>query len=443
MSVFVLDQHHQPLMPCSEKRARLLLASKRAVVHRRMPFIIRLKDRSRAQSQVQEMAVKLDPGSRTTGLALARVEPTSAGEVHHALVLAHLSHRGEQVHQALRQRAGSRRRRRSAHLRYRPARVLNRRRPAGWLPPSLRSRLGNVQAWTKRWQRWAPVCRIEVEQVKFDLQLLQSPEISGVAYQRGELFGWEIRAYLLEKFGRRCVYCGCTNTAFEIEHVVPRARGGSNRVSNLVLSCHACNQAKGERTASEFGHPEVERQVRVPLKDAAAVNATRFALVQRLQELGVPVGTWSGGRTRWNRDRFGISKAHCLDALCVGELAGVQPGTGILLLIQACGRGSYQRSRVNASGFPRGYLSRQKRLRGYGTGDLVKAVVPPPLKTAGVHVGRVAVRASGFVRVGKTDGINVRYLCLLQRADGYEYGQGKVMPLLPAPKEGTPASSPR
>jgi 5-methylcytosine-specific restriction endonuclease McrA len=441
MAVFVVDQRHQPLMPCSEKRARLLLRRGRAVVHRRAPFVIRLKDRRRQESAVQEVAVKLDPGSKTTGMTLVRVEQTEQGEVHHALLLANLAHRGEQVRAALQQRARYRRRRRTANLRHRAPRFQNRRRPPGWLPPSLRSRIGNVLTLACRLSRWAPICRIEVECVKFDTHLLQNPEVAGVAYQRGEVFGWEVRSYLLEKFRRRCVYCGRTNQPFEIDHVMPQARGGSDRVSNLVLSCHDCNAKKGNKTAAEFGFPHVHLQARTPLKDAAAVNATRFALVDRLREVGLPILTWSGGRTRWNRDRFGIEKEHCLDALCVGELAGVVAGSRKVLLIKASGRGSYQRSRVNASGFPRGYLTRQKRMLGYGTGDLVKAVVPQPLKTAGMHVGRVAVRASGFVRVGKMDGINVRYLSLLQRADGYDYGQGELP--LPVPKEGTPASSPR
>ncbi len=122
MSVFVLDQRKQPLMPCSERRARLLLHRKRAVVHRMVPLTIRLKDRRREDSQVQGVALKLDPGSRTTGIALVRVEQTQQGEVHNALHLAELTHRGEQVHRALMQRAGYRRRRRSANLRYRPPR---------------------------------------------------------------------------------------------------------------------------------------------------------------------------------------------------------------------------------------------------------------------------------------------------------------------------------
>ena len=138
MSVFVLDRRKRPLMPCSERRARLLLHRKRAVVHRVWPFTIRLKDRSREASQVQPVALKLDPGSKTTGIALVRVEQTQEGEVHHALHLAELSHRGEVVHQALQRRAGYRRRRRSANLRHRPPRFANRGRESGWLPPSLR-----------------------------------------------------------------------------------------------------------------------------------------------------------------------------------------------------------------------------------------------------------------------------------------------------------------
>lgn len=429
MSVFVLDQRHQPLMPCSEKRARLLLSRGRAVVHRRMPFVIRLKDRRLEESQLQPAALKLDPGSRTTGIALARVEQRAEGEIHHALALVNLSHRGEQVRAALQRRAGYRRRRRSANLRYRSPRFQNRRRTAGWLPPSLWSRIGNVLSWARRYQCWTPITRIEVERVTFDPMLLQHPEVSGREYQRGELFGWEVRAYVLEKFGRRCVYCGRGDTAFELDHVVPKSRGGSNRVSNLVLSCHECNQAKGDNTAAEFGHPEVEARARRSLKDASAMNATRDALVERLHSLGLPVGPWSGGRTRWNRDRFGIAKDHCLDALCVGKLGGVVCPDSRVLIIQAQGRGSYQRTNVDASGFPRGYLTRQKRIRGFSTGDLVRAEVPAlsasgkPLKTAGRHVGRVAVRATGSFRVGKIDGINAKYCQVLQRADGYAYKQ--------------------
>ena len=72
MAVFVLDRRKKPLMPCSEKRARIMLERGRARIHRMMPFTIRLVDRLQENSVLQPLRLKLDPGSKTTGLALAR-----------------------------------------------------------------------------------------------------------------------------------------------------------------------------------------------------------------------------------------------------------------------------------------------------------------------------------------------------------------------------------
>ena len=77
--VCVLDQKKRPLMPCTPKRARILLARGRAVVHRVQPFVIRLKDRRVEDSVLQPIALKIDPGSKTTGMALARVEAAVTG----------------------------------------------------------------------------------------------------------------------------------------------------------------------------------------------------------------------------------------------------------------------------------------------------------------------------------------------------------------------------
>jgi 5-methylcytosine-specific restriction endonuclease McrA len=423
--VFVIDQRKQPLMPCTPKRARLLLNRGRAVVHRVAPFVIRLKDRCVEDSIVQPLALKIDPGSKTSGIALARVEETQASAIHHAVFLCEVYHRGEQVHENKVRQRGARRRRRCANLRHRAPRFANRAIPAGWLAPSLLSRIGNVVTWTARLSKLAPVSRIEVERVRFDTQFTQNPEISGAQYQQGTLAGWEARAYLLVKYAYQCAYCSKMNTPFEVDHILPRSRGGSHRISNLCLACHACNQEKGDRTAAEFGHPEVEEQAKRPLKDAAAVNATRFRVVEALRVFGLPISTWTGGRTRWNRARFAVEKTHALDALCVGDLAGIKPGRLKTLAIRASGRGDHCRTNWTKHGFARGYKMRQKHVHGFKTGDRVRATVPAKLETAGTHVGRVQVRKSGSfslkTRDRDIDGINARYIRLIQRADGYDY----------------------
>jgi 5-methylcytosine-specific restriction endonuclease McrA len=284
----------------------------------------------------------------------------------------------------------------------------------------MRSRVGNVLSWVKRYAQWVPIVRIDLEYTKFDLQKLQNPEISGVEYQQGELQGYEVREYLLEKWGRRCAYCGAEGVPLTVDHLVPKSRGGSDRASNLAPACLPCNDQKGPRTAAEFGHPEVQAQAKEPLKDATAVNVARQFILRGLQSLGFAVTCWSGGRTKWNRTRFGLPKTHALDALCVGEVAKVSGASRPVLRIRGIGRGVRCRTNVDAQGFPRGYLMRQKRVQGFQTGDLVRAEVPCG-KQAGVYYGRVTVRRSGSFRIGKVDGLSWRHCQLLQRADGYAY----------------------
>jgi 5-methylcytosine-specific restriction endonuclease McrA len=423
VSVFVLDRSGKPLMPCTEKRAKLLLARGRARVHRIVPMVIRLTDRRQKDSVLQPLRLKLDPGSKTTGIALVREAETvdlSTGELHRAAAVVNLMelvHRGRQISEALTARRQMRRRRRG-NLRYRAPRFLNRgNKKPSWLAPSLQHRIDTTMAWVKRIQRWAPVTAISSELVRFDMQGLENPEISGIEY-------------LLEKWGRQCVYCDAKDVPLQVEHREPRARGGSNRVSNLMLACSCCNQKKAARSIDDFLAKDPVRLARIlaqakrPLRDAAAVNATRWALANALKATGLPVELSSGGRTKFNRRTLKIPKTHALDAACVGQVDAVQGWNMPALTIKATGRGSYQRTRLDKFGFPRGYLMRTKRVHGFGTGDMVKAVVPKGVK-AGNYMGRVAIRATGNFNIqtphGAVQGISHRHCLVTQRNDGYGY----------------------
>ena len=156
----------------------------------------------------------------------------------------------------------------------------------------------------------------------------------------------------------------------------------------------------------------------------AAVNATRWALFNTLKSSGLPVTTCSGGLTKFNRVRFEIPKTHALDAACVGATESVTDWQRPTLPIKATGRGSYQRTRLDKYGFPRGYLTREKRIKGFQTGDMVTATVPTGKKT-GIHSGRVAVRATGSFNIqtaqGLVQGISHRFCKIIQHADGYGY----------------------
>ncbi len=440
MTVFVLDKRKRPLMPCSEKRARLLLERGHARVHHMVPFTIRLVDRLLEDSVLQPVRIGIDPGSKTTGIALLREKETvdgNTGEIiitRIVLMLLHLTHRGASIRKALGSRSAHRRFRRS-RLRYRPARFLNRTKPRGWLAPSLQHRVDTTVTWVKRLMRFAPVTAISQELVRFDMQRMQNPEVSGAEYQQGTLAGYEVREYLLEKWGRKCAYCGKENVPLEIEHIHPKSLGGSNRVSNLTLACVPCNQKKGNKDVVVFLAKSPDRlkkilaQAKASLRDAAAVNSTRWALYQRLKATGMNVETGSGGRTKGNRMRLHVPKDHGLDATCVGCMDQLENWQQPVLCVKATGRGSYQRTRLTEHGFPRGYLTRNKGAFGFQTGDMVKAVVTTG-KKVGIYTGRIAIRASGSFNIQTAhdviQGIHHRFCTLIQRADGYGYSWAKI-----------------
>ncbi len=483
--VFVLAERKKPLLPCSERRARILLSRGRALVHRPHPFTIRLRDRTVEESVPQLMRWKLDPGAKQSGVALVREDGAENGTVVH---LAQVDHRTD-MHKRMAQRAGDRRR--SANLRHRKPRCANRHPersaacgqnarhgsrfcrpchaaghhdsrvwPGSRLAPSLRCQVDNLTSWVQRHRHLAPITAVALELVRFDLQAIEDPETARVEYQQGTLAGFGGREYLSLEFGHTCAYCDglAGDPILNMDHVLPQPRGGTDRVSNLVLARRTCNEAKNDRTPVEWAeiprgsarpldHKRSERcrgaqgRAKTPLRDAAAVNSTRWALHGALGKTGLSVEVGSGGRTKWNGTRAGLPKPHALDAACVGASTPTTPrGTDVpTLVIKAAGRGRYQRTNPDRSGFPPGSLARHRGGEGFRGGDVVRADVPRvrgnrKWKTTGRHVGPVAIRTSGSFRVGSADHRSHRSCLAPQRGDGYAYS---------TQKGGSDASSPR
>ncbi|MEG4506789.1 RNA-guided endonuclease IscB [Microcoleus sp. F6_B4] len=417
--VFVLDTKKRPLNPIRPGLARKLLTNGKAAVFKRYPFTLLLKVEVTVPQK--PITLKIDPGSRTTGIALIQGENVIFG--------AELTHRGQAIKASLESRRSLRRGRRNRHTRYRRARFLNRTRPKGWLAPSLQHRVETTLTWVTRLMKLAPIASIAQELVRFDLQQLENPEISGIEYQQGVLHGYEIREYLLKKWDRTCAYCGVTNTPLQVEHIHPKAKDGANRISNLCLACDACNKKKGTQDVEQFlsKKPEILKrilsQAKRPLKDAAAVNSTRWALFNRLRTTGLPVSTGSGGLTKFNRTRLNLAKTHWLDAACVGKVESLKILTNKPLSITATGHGTRQMCRTDKFGFPSRYVPRFKFVKGFQTGDIIKAIVTSG-KKIGTYVGRVAVRTSGSFNISASElvsGISHKYCSIVHRKDGYSY----------------------
>ncbi|HEY9823543.1 MAG TPA: RNA-guided endonuclease IscB [Candidatus Sericytochromatia bacterium] len=419
--VFVLDTNRKPLTPCKPSTARKLLKAGKAKVFRLYPFTIVLN--KEVSDNPEPLTLKIDPGSRVTGLALL------SGFT--LLWVAELTHRGLAIKASLESRRSLRRSRRNRHTRYRIARFLNRTRPKGWLAPSLQHRVETTLTWVNKLSRFAPINTIYQELVRFDLQRIENPEITGVEYQQGLLAGYEVREYLLNKWERKCTYCGVENVPLQVEHIHPKAKGGTNRISNLCLACEACNIKKGTQDIEAFlrKKPDVLKRVfaqaKRPLKDAAAVNSTRWALLNRLKETGLEVNTGSGGLTKFNRTRLQLPKTHFFDAACVGDTPEIFILANQPLNIKATGHGSRQMCRTDKFGFPSRYVPRFKFVKSFQTGDLVKAVVTAG-KKIGTYTGRVAVRSTGSFNIstaiGLIQGISHKSCQQIHQKDGYNYG---------------------
>jgi 5-methylcytosine-specific restriction endonuclease McrA len=422
--IFLIDTNKKPLNPIHPATARQLLRNKKAAIFRRFPFTLILKE-AKLDTEVESLRLKIDPGSKTTGFALVN---DSTGEV---VFASEIQHRGFQIRDALTSRRQLRRIRRNRKNRYRAPRFNNRKCEEKSIPPSLQSRVDNIITWVKRFQKLAKIDATSQELVKFDMQIMQNPEISGIEYQQGTLAGYETRQYLLEKWGRKCAYCGAENIPLQVEHIHPKAKGGSNRISNLSLSCEKCNLKKGTKDVKEFLKKDSKRlesilkQAKKPLADAASVNTTRFTLLNSLKDIGLPVETGSGGLTQFNRSNQGLDKTHWIDAVCVGKstptliIKGIKP-----LLITAKGHGNRQICGTDKFGFPKRHRTNKQIHFGFKTGDIVKAIVNKG-KKIGTYIGRVAVRSTGSFNISTKDGliqgISYKYCKCIHKKDDYCY----------------------
>ncbi len=418
--VFVIDTNKQQLNPVTPKQARRLLEKGKAAVFRMYPFTLILKTAIK-NPEIRPLTLKLDPGSKFTGIALLDGE--------NVIWAAELEHRGYQIKEALLSRRQLRSNRRSRKTQYRKPRFDNRKRKEGWLPPSLEHRILTSETWVKRLMRYAPITKLWIEKVRFDMQQMQNPEISGVEYQQGELQGYQVREYLLEKWGRECTYCGKKDVPLQIEHIKPRSKGGSDRVSNLCLACEKCNQKKGNSPVEEFlkNKPDllkmIKSKAKQSLKDAAVLNATRNKLVKVLSEL-LPTKTATGAQTKYNRTRLNLQKHHWVDAACVGDIDNIKLLTNQPLRIKCNGLGTRQMCRTDKYGFPSRYVPRLKLVKGFQTGDIVRAVVTKG-KKIGEYVGRIATRSTGSFNISTrqqlVQGISYKYCKTIHLKDGYSY----------------------
>ena len=355
----------EPLMPCHPARARKLLAKGRAVPHHtRGIFGIRLLDRKREDSAVRELSLNIDSGSDTSGFTVVTEDQDGNRNV---LSAVELKHRAFAMKATLTRRRSFRRNRRG-RLRYRAPRYNNRPNPDGWLPPSVQSLVHDTMRVVNTLRQMFPISSIRIERNKFDPQLMADPTISGIEYQHGTLHGRQVRAYIMDRDGSRCVYCGKHNSRLELDHVRPRATG-SDRVDNLVACCRPCNLEKANRPVEDFlaDQPELLERIlkrlrRSDLTSAAHVNAALPNIITSLSATGLPLELTDAASVSCARDQLGIPKTHCYDAALQGrDFTSIASLPTRVLQLRPNNGKSKQKAAIDRHGTPVGRLFRQQQ----------------------------------------------------------------------------------
>lgn len=434
--VLVLDTNKVPLMPCHSARAREFLREGKAAVYRRYPFTIILRDR--VGGDTQPIDIKIDPGTKYTGMALVALFDRGPRCVYGL----HIKHRGDVVRQSMTQRSASRRSRRSRKLRYRPSRFSNRTRPPGWVPPSIESRVSNVTTWVRRLLGVTPADKVYFEVTKFDTTTLS--KISDVQYDTDTRIRTQMRHYLIHIHSGVCQYCrGTTRDRYmEWEHIIPRSKGGTNALSNATLACRSCNDAKGTLLITEWlaklrgrkdpvsiarcaGIQRVMSVTRRSTRDASIMNWTRYIIVDRIRDLGIEVVECPAWETAYHRHVGQYVKTHWVDAACVGYVPYLDDQSTIYTAV-ASGYGTRQMILSDKYGFPRGQSKGPSSNNGFRTGDMCK-LNQPGGKYKGTYVGKVMIRTTGYFDIkvlnSKITSKYTNYVKLHHR-DGYVYTTG-------------------
>ena len=313
MPVYVINDNGKPLMPTQRfGKVRRMLSSGKAKVVNRCPFTIKLN--YHAEEKVQPVSFGIDAGSKVIGVSAATEDKV--------LYEAEVELRNDIV-KLLSGRRELRRARRNRKTRYRKARFDNRRRPEGWLAPSVQQKIKTHLRVIEIAHEILPVSKITVETAQFDILKIKNPEIAGEEYQQGEQLGfWNVREYVLYRDGHTCQCCmgKSKDSVLNVHHIESRRTGG-NAPNNLITLCETCH------TGYHQGTVKLPKTIKrgMSFRDAAFMGVMRWALYEELKEIYPEVKMTYGYLTKHARISAGLEKSHRTDARCISGNPNAEP----------------------------------------------------------------------------------------------------------------------
>lgn len=303
MLIYVINKHGKPLMPCKERKARILLKQNKAKVINKTPFTIQLFYGSSGYKQ--KITLGVDTGSKHIGVSAV----TDKKELYTPEIKLRTD-----IVDLMSTRRENRRTRRN-RLRYRKARFNNRvhSKNKGWLAPSIENKIQTHFKVVENIHKILPISKIIVETASFDMQKIKNPDIQGKEYQEGEqLDFWNIREYVLFRDNHKCQNCKgkSKDKILNVHHIESRKIGG-NAPNNLITLCETCH--------SKYHKGEIKLKIErgISLKDGAFMGIMRWSFYNRLKEQYKNVSMTYGYITKNTRIENNLPKEHYIDALCI------------------------------------------------------------------------------------------------------------------------------
>lgn len=308
MFVFVINKHGKALMPCSQRKARILLKTKKAKIIKYQPFTIQLLYGSYGYKQ--EVKVGIHLGTKRLGIAIQ--------SNNHVLAKGEIELRDD-IKNNLESRKIYRRNRRNRKCRYRKARFLNRisSKKEGWLPPSIRSRTENMFHWIDTFCSLIPLPTLIIQVGKFEIQKIINTHHLEQNDQKDELCSYyNTRFFVFARDHYTCQVCKKTNKILNTHHIVYPSHGGSNCVSNLISVCIDCHTSENHRKGQILWKWMMDKKSPLIYKESPFIYTFRKKIFLKYPNAAFTYGS----TTILKRKELGLEKSYMNDVLTLSGI---------------------------------------------------------------------------------------------------------------------------
>lgn len=351
--IYVLGIDGVPQMPTTRMRyVKKLLNTGKARIVEKVPFTIQLKYENDAITQ--PLLVAEDPGRTNIGVNVLKQNGESVFvgvvETRNKEIKKLMSDRKKHRHASRRGERKVRQRLAKKHgtmvksgmlmrklpkydvdkfisckfIKNTEARFCNRKRKPDWLTPTVSHLVETHINIVKKISKFLPITDVAIEVNKFAFLQMENPKASGVDFQNGPLKGYDdAKSALRDMQNNKCFMC--KNDITDYHHIVPRSKGGSDNIKNLVGLCPECH--KKIHTIPEFREKLEIKKVGI-LKEYGALSALNQTIPFICKKLLTiydkdHVHFCTGKDTSMIRTSLGYEKTktnqmHEIDAYCIG-----------------------------------------------------------------------------------------------------------------------------